>query len=72
VNAHLEEAERAAEDGGPRARPIGMLVSCQGCGLSAELWREPSDPPEATRLVYHSCEDHGAGYHYENEKGERL
>lgn len=31
--------------------------------------RQDEDPPEATRLVYHNCNDNGASYHYEDANG---
>lgn len=72
MNAHLEEAERAAEDGGPRVYSSIELACTGGCnGPIRIVPRSPEDPPTATRLVFHSCSDPGP-CHYENEKGEKL
>ncbi len=44
--------------GGCRTQPIRQL-------------REPQDPPNAERLVFHNCDD-GASFHYEDADGNKI
>ena len=44
-----------------------------GCNEPVQvLPRQDQDPGKAVRLVYHSCSDNGASYHYEDSDGKPI